>query len=206
MRSHVVWKCALVLCLFAAPEGRADWLYHTTLLTGPIAADNPSGAPLTLLGTSGLVHNESFITLATLKPLIEPVAESYSNGDYKIALTIGDLTLNGTLYFTGQLSGTVGPGNTYLVNNTFTGPTTQTLQLGPQVYTVTIGPFDPPALNTVADGVVPADLPGAILAVASVSPPEAPEPSTLALASAALSLFGVRLWRRRAAGARACAA
>jgi hypothetical protein len=107
----------------------------------------------------------------------------------------GTLTFRG--YFGGQLS-LQDPSMAFSLTNTFVGPTTQTLQLGHNLYTVTLGPvvlpryFNPPDDD-------PEWGSGSISASISVksSVNSTPEPSSLLLACLGLPSLGLTVWRRR---------
>jgi len=103
----------------------------------------------------------------------------------------GNLTFNG--YFSGDLN--LSPAGNTLTNN-FVGPTTQTLQLGSNLYTVTIGPV---VLPQVAMGAPGWSTDGSISASISVQPATSatPEPSSLLLACLGLPPLGLARWLRR---------
>lgn len=86
----------------------------------------------------------------------------------------------------------------FSLTNTFTGPTTQTLQLGHNLYTVTLGPVVlPQYFNAPDDG--PDLSMGSISATISAQPltNSTPEPSSLLLACLGLPSLGLAGWFRR---------
>jgi hypothetical protein len=115
---------------------------------------------------------------------------------YSLDVSLRDDTsgATGTLSFTGQFDGVLDK-KSILLNNTFTGLTTQSLTLGANVYTVTVGPYNSP-------GAPGSTTPGSIEADVTVQPqggpPASPEPSCLVLAGLGLSSLGLGLWRRHA--------
>jgi hypothetical protein len=116
-------------------------------------------------------------------------------GDHELTLSLHDVASNtwGSLTFRGRIDGSVGPGGAQ-VTNTFKDPQSQTLTLGANRYTVTMGPF-------LAPGTPPYDpWTGAIDAAVQVGPAgglsQSPEPATLALAGMGLAGLGLAAVRR----------
>jgi hypothetical protein len=107
---------------------------------------------------------------------------------------------SGSLTFRGNLSGSInllqGVGNAGITNTTL-GPTTQSLTLGGNLYTVTIGSFVPPGIPNDPNGV--AGPTGSISASIAVQPAtnSTPEPSSLVLACLGLPSLGLAGWFRR---------
>jgi len=99
---------------------------------------------------------------------------------------------SGDLTFSGHLSGDLTKTSSS-VKVEFLDPVTQDLKLHNHVYTVTINPSLVPLPVPGAD---PAQL-NALVTVKDVSTVNTPEPSTLALGSAALALLGVFSRRRK---------
>jgi hypothetical protein len=120
-------------------------------------------------------------------------------GNYDLHLGLRDLAsgASGSPIFHGSLVANFGF-NGGEITNTFLGSTTQTLALGKNLYTVTVGPFIPPGsptdLNTGMGGT-----PGSISASIAVQPQtnSTPEPSSLLLACLGLPWLGLTVWRRR---------
>src|SRR5579884_3673851 len=108
---------------------------------------------------------------------------------------------SGTLTFRGYFGGSLSlqdPSMAFSLTNTFTGPTTQTLQLGHNLYTVTLGPVVlPQYFNAPDDG--PDLSMGSISATISAQPltNSTPEPSSLLLACLGLPSLGLAGWFRR---------
>jgi hypothetical protein len=111
-----------------------------------------------------------------------------------VSLRDGASGATGTLSFTGRFDG--GFDKSFIqLNNTFTGLTTQSLTLGANIYTVTVGPYTSPGLpGTGAQGRIQAD----VTVQPQGGPPASPEPSSLVLAGLGLSSLGLGIWRRRA--------
>src|SRR5262249_24884960 len=112
-----------------------------------------------------------------------------------------------TLTFGGKFNGTLTAFNAN-IKNTFTGETSQTVHLGDHDYTVTMTAYAPPGPPTAVNagsitahvGVdEPVDPPPSDGGGATTPPPtsDAPEPSTMALASLGLSVLGIVRWRKR---------
>jgi hypothetical protein len=119
----------------------------------------------------------------------------FTNKTYTLTLFLQDKDSgkSGTISFTGELNGTLTADSTKLTN-TFMGDTTQSLVLGNNVYSVTIGPYTPPGPTGAVNS-------GSIAARADVkvSPVIAsPEPSSclLAVLGAGCGLAFVRRRRR----------
>lgn len=119
---------------------------------------------------------------------------TFTNKAYTLTLFLLDIDSNksGKLDFTGLLNGTVSAMSSNL-ENAFTGQTIQTLVLGDNLYTVTIGPYTPP-------GPPGSNNSGAIAAHANVRVTQihkTPEPSTILLVLSGVPLMGYRAWRRK---------
>jgi hypothetical protein len=199
-------KRFLVLTLLAAPAllvavapARADfipWDYNWTPSSTKIMADNPSQGAILLSnepGGSGVGNTFIVATNIRTASTADPSSlATFTNKAYGLALTIVDDTSgkSGTMTFSGTFSGTVSKKSSLIVNN-FTGPLTQSMQLGNHLYTVQIGPFAPPGPPT-------ANIAGSISAMANVSVKAVPEPSTFVLSGLCLSLCGAGWWWRRA--------
>jgi hypothetical protein len=163
-----------------------------------------SNAETQLLGTNATTNGSSSgsVVLAILGayfnlPSQDEARFGGSTGNYSLSLTLHDLAsgASGSLTFQGNFSGTIVPGVVDLTN-TYMGPTTQTLTLGRNLYTVTIGSFVSPDITGPPPFV---GRPGSISASISVQPvtSSAPEPSSLVLACLGLPLFGLARWVRR---------
>jgi hypothetical protein len=115
-----------------------------------------------------------------------PETISFDRAPYDVIIHITDLyySLNGGAEFRGTLDGTISADSSAL-SNTFLSPMTQSLVLGGNRYTVTIGPFIPPQGWQQTDFQA-----GEIDAHVQVDPVAAPEPSAMALAALGLSLLG----------------
>jgi len=117
------------------------------------------------------------------------------SADYSLSITVHDAASGtfGSLIFHGNLSGEIDQGNHFW--NTYIGPTTQTLKLGQDLYTVTMGPY----VNGTELGPWGGGTYGTISANISVQPVTnaTPEPSSLLLACLAVPPLGLARWLRR---------
>ncbi len=113
------------------------------------------------------------------------------SANYSLSLALRDDAsgTSGALTFRGNLSGWTFQGGPAILTNTILGSTTQTLTLGQDLYTVTIGPFVNP--SGAQDGSISASI--------AVQPAvnSAPEPSSLMLACLGLPPLGLARWLRR---------
>jgi hypothetical protein len=193
-----LFAAALVLCLLAGARARADfinWDYSWNPSSSAVLADNPTMGRITLSSASGEAVGNSYIVATNIKTVstADPsTPATFTNAAYGLGLTILDDASGktGTLSYNGMFNGTLSD-KSAIISNTFTGPQTQSVQLGNHLYTVQIGPFAPPGPPT-------ATISGSISALANVSVKDVPEPSTLVLSGLCLSLCGAGWWWRRA--------
>jgi hypothetical protein len=233
MRRSLFLHCALALSalLLADVKTRADfinWSYnwtHTPTVvpsdgagssqpghgTGGITLTNHQGG--TGSGNSDVVATE----ITTFSAASVNTPDHFTNTKYSLILDLTDSASHksGMLTFNGAFNGTLSLTSAN-IKNTFLGPLTQHLDLGKNLYTVTIGPYAAP-------GIPDATQTGSISAHISVQAEtatggsgsggggvqsagggggnnQAPEPATLVLATlgaSALGWFGLR--RRKCA-------
>jgi hypothetical protein len=196
-----LFAAALAACLLVGSQARADfvgWSYNWTPSSTAIFADNPTMGRINLSNEpGGTAVGDSFIVATNIKTAstADPASPAtFTNATYGLGLTIVDAASGktGSLSFNGQFNGTLSSQSSIIMNS-FTGPTTQSLQLGNHLYSVQIGPFAPP-------GPPSANIAGSISALANVTVRDVPEPSTLMLSGLCLSLFGAGWWWKRARG------
>lgn len=156
--------------------------------------------------TSG--SNSGSIVLTTLSAFDANVGTPHSetaigfSANYQVTVELRDLTswASGSLTFGGNINADFGI-NWADITNTFLGPTTQSLKLGKNLYTVTVGPFVPPGAPT--DPITgTGGAAGSISASIAVQPVvnSAPEPSSMVLACLGLPSLGLARWFRRKVG------
>jgi hypothetical protein len=193
---------ALALCLLAGAQARADfagWQYNWTPSATEILADHPATGKILLSNEpGGSAVGNSYIVATNIKTAstADPATPAtFTNKVYSLTLAITDLASSktGSLTFSGGFNGTLS-GKSAILMNTFTGPQTQSVQLGSHLYTVQIGPFAPPGPPT-------ANIAGSISALANVKVQDVPEPSTFALSGLCLALGGGWWWKRARARA-----
>jgi hypothetical protein len=149
---HLV--AASVVVLLAGATVRADvipWTYSWQRNPISIAADGTGtgGVSLTSEALPKQAAGNSDIVATNLRIFSSATAANpdklQTNGAFALALTLLDNNSNvsGTLTFSGKLSGTFSAGNS-LLTAVFSTPTTKSITLGQDTYTVTIGPYSPP--------------------------------------------------------------
>src|SRR5262249_37343370 len=143
---------ALAALLGLASECRADlihWTYSWSNSPSTIQADIPGTGSITLTnGANNNVAGDSDIVATNLRvhsTATTTTPDVFTNKSYTLMLTLNDQGsgASGSLVFTGELSGTATAGSAN-ITNTFTGIGVQSVQLGDNLYTVTIGPFTAP--------------------------------------------------------------
>jgi hypothetical protein len=200
---------SLLVAAGPAPANPITWTYNWTPSAAEIIADNGGTGRIMLTneplgsaaGTTDIVATN--IKVASTAAPGHP--DVFMHAAYSLALTLTDGAshASGTLTFTGAFHGTISAKSSNLVN-IFTDATTQSITLGNHIYTVTIGPFTPPAPPGATNF-------GSISANAEVSVrgrgPDfgAAEPTTLWLAGLGLAVLGLISWRNRQAAKTAVA-
>jgi hypothetical protein len=192
---------AVVLLLALGGTARADlifWTYNWSRSPANVMADSPGTSYISLtdesahqaVGDSDIVATN--IRAFSTAPPTNP--DSFTAKPYTLSLFLMDQAsgMSGTITFNGQFDGTMSALNSN-ITNTFTNAVTQSLVLGSNLYTATIGNYTPPGPTGSTNS-------GSISAHATVRVEslltDVPEPSTLALAGLALPLLGVAAWRR----------
>jgi hypothetical protein len=201
-----LYAAAIALCLLVGGSARADqidWSYNWTPSATKINADAPNAGTsyITLSNqASGVTTGDSFIVASninTVSTALPSNPATFTNAGYDLTLVITDAAAlaagspnpTGSLTFTGQLNGILSSKSAIIMND-FTNATTQSVQIGDNMYTVKIGPFAPPGPPTAQNS-------GSISALASVTVTEMPEPSTLAMSFLCLTLCGAGWWWKR---------
>ncbi len=199
-RTLFLRAAALALVLLCGTTARADlipWGYQTAAFPGSVSAGSSSHVTL----TPESFHNaagDSNIVAASLQtvsgvPHSTPDVFTSSQGKYSIQITLTDTTSSASafLLFKGQLQGNLSSSSAN-VTNTFFSPTTLSIGLGSNVYTVTMAYYTPPGPPT--EGNL-----GSIGASVQVRPLKqlVPEPTSLALAGLGFGLAGLTGWKRR---------
>jgi hypothetical protein len=201
---------ASTLLFFAGTSARADltsgpavaWTYNFTPSVNSVAADPPGsgGVSFTNEPTKSAINN-SDVVVTNLRDFSTATTDNpdklSTNGAYSVALVLTDSASgeHATLTFSGKLGGTFSANNSNITNE-FTGQTTQTVTLGSNDYTVSVGSYTPPGPPTASNA-------GSISAHVSVAPSgppitgSLPEPSALVLSFVGLSLAGAAGWRKR---------
>ncbi|HEY7427147.1 MAG TPA: hypothetical protein VH682_23135 [Gemmataceae bacterium] len=194
---------ALALLLLAGTSARAgfiQWSYNWT----PSATKITAGSGwLTLTNEpakSAAGNSNTVVTnIRAFSTASQNSPDQFNHAAFSSTLQLKDAASNatGNLTFSGFFSGALTSSNSN-ITNTFTSPTTQTLTLGGNTYTVTMGMFSPPGPTGATNA-------GSLNAVVSVVPGNnggggviaAPEPATLTLATLALPCAGLAGWRKR---------
>ena len=110
----------------------------------------------------------------------------FTNAEYSLILNLKDVasTVGGMLIFTGRINGQVTALNSNLLNE-FTGEITQSIILGNNRYTATIGDFTPP-------GPPNSDNSGSVGDFVQIKVESLPEPGTMALSGVGVILLALR--------------
>jgi hypothetical protein len=204
---------ALLLCWGA--EARAEkvaWSYNWTPSSTEILSDSgqsklilsnePIGKASTIAGNSTDVVATNIKTVSSVDA---GTLDTFTNQPFSLAVTLTDGASNstGTLTFTGLFNGTLNSGAAKIVAS-ITGSLVQSIMLGGNKYTVTMGqpnqysaPSPPDSTNL-----------GSISASATVGvssgggpgggPTDSPEPTSLVLAGLGLISGAGYMWKRRA--------
>jgi hypothetical protein len=198
---------ALALTLLAGRTLRADvikWDYSWSMSpgSGVLHADKPGKGKVIFdlehPGSSADTSDISAANLSTVSKAGDAKPDRFlARGMYTLTLTLTDEAsgLSGSVTFTGKINGTFTALSANL-DNAFIGLRTKSLDLGNNVYLVTIGPYTPPGPpSSVNQGSI-----GAHVAVSEIAVRDAPEPSTFVLSclgAAALLGLSARRWGLR---------
>jgi hypothetical protein len=198
---------AMLLCWGAtARADKVDWSYNWTPSSTTIMSDSgssqlvlsnePVGKASNIPGTPTDIVATNVKTISGADP---GTPDTFTAAKATLTLTITDdaSKATGTLNFNGQFDGYISSTRTHISSN-FASLAPQTVQLGNNIYTVSIDAFTPPASQS-------ANLLGSIGATVLVGgapsggPPvtEAPEPASLVLAGLGLTFGAGYWWKRR---------
>ncbi len=198
---------AFVLLFLAGASTRADlvqWAYNWQPSATKIMADGGGSGYLTLTNDSVKTtvnsSNTVITNLRSVSTATSAAPDTFTHAPVSFTMHLEDLAskATGSVTFSGFFSGMLTSTNANIAAN-FTSPTTQTLTLGGNTYTVSLGLYSPPGPPDATNA-------GSLNAVVSVTPGDgsghiggegAAEPSTLILASLALPYFGLTGWRSR---------
>lgn len=203
MTRRLLLSCALAVLAGAwAAPARADqilWSYSVTPDSAAVKSTSGLSAVRVIGEPLGSASGNSDVVLASLSTISKSAAaDSMGTASYSFGLKLTDEAsgMSGVLTFGGNFGGTVSSSSAH-VTNAFTGLTTQSITLGANQYTVTLGTYLPP-------GAPGATLQGGIGASVSVQssdsvgqPASAPEPTSLVLAGLGCSALLFRRLRRR---------
>jgi hypothetical protein len=213
----VVGAAVVILPWLGAARAEAEvipWTESVTLVGPNLSADGSahifsqnlgSNAQIVLSPgptTSGITSNFGLVDLVNINasPASTGAVGLFGgpSGNYSLSLTLHDSAsgASGSLTFGGNFSGSIAQGNgVESISNQFTSPTTQTLKLGGNLYTVSNVSFTPNSLGqpTITNGT------GHIFAFSITAEKlgVAPEPSSLVLACLGLPSLGLARWFRR---------
>lgn len=193
---------ALLWLLTFGSDARADliqWSYNWSRSPDEVFADSPGTGKITLtdeglrdaIGSSDIVATN----IRAYSSASPETPDNFTAKPYALALYLLDHAsgVSSTLTFSGQFDGTLSALSSN-IKNTFTNAVTQSIVLGNDRYTATIGAYTPP-------GPTGASTTGSISAHATVTVEaiirDVPEPGTLTLAALALPVLGAAAWRRR---------
>jgi hypothetical protein len=192
---------ALVILLLSGSSAQASlipWAYDWN--AGPAIV--PAGGGWITLSNEipNIAVGNSHVVATNLKVFStdnpnSPDTFSLSGGHYGLTVNLADAATHhtGSLTFTGQLQGSFSEFSAN-VTNVFFSPTTQSIQLGNTMFTVTVDAYTPP--GPAHQGNL-----GSIGAYIQVAPAihvtSVPEPGSITLAGLGFCLAGVVAWRRR---------
>jgi hypothetical protein len=209
-RLPILLGSAFALALCATADARASfiqWSYNWTASSPFVSATTGTGRIYT--SNESLAHAQGSTDIvvtdlrtASTSPGAHP--DVFTNAAFSSTLTIMDGRSgksSSAVTFAGVFNGTLSAGGS-AVDFTLTSAKTQTLLLGKELYTITLGHYSPPGPPSAQNS-------GSISAHVSVkdaSPQHAPEPSTALLACLGGSFLGLASWRRWARGKQAAPA
>ena len=207
-KKHTLPPCAgiaLALLLLTNSSARADllsWGYNWTPSASQVSANAGGSGYISLTDTPSMAasgaSNTVVTNLHTFSTASATSPDTFNNANVSFTLQLKDLAsgATGSLTFSGAFTGTI-TADSSNVQLTFTSPTTESLSLGGNTYTVTMGTYTPPGPPGASNA-------GSLNAFVSVAPAggtgtisSVPEPSTFVLAGLALPWVGLSGWRRR---------
>jgi hypothetical protein len=181
------------------PPANLQWTYNFTpgAPALPVDGGGSSYVGFTNEPTKAAVGNSDVVAtnLRVFSAATASVPDTLSaSGDYSLTMVLSTVD-NGTPYsasltFTGELDGTFSAESAN-IKNTFGPNSTQTVQLGSYIFTVSLVAYTPPGPPDQVNA-------GSLAAHVEVTlAEETPEPSTMLLSALGLSCLGGAAWRKR---------
>jgi hypothetical protein len=194
--SSIAAVFAVLLAGSRADADQIQWTYDWSFSSTSVHSDgttNP-GQVIFTPGSRTTVSGSSDITAVNVKTVssaLPTTPSKFTAQPYSLIVFIRDVSsgIVGAATFTGEINGTLSSLNSSL-HNIFDGPTTQTLHLGHDLYTITLQPMSPP-------GPPNSHIYGSFTAHVTVQ--HNPEPSSLVLGGLSLAGLGYFSRRRRIA-------
>jgi hypothetical protein len=199
-RTLLLFSLALAALLLGSTAAHAtpiQWGYNWNAFPSSVVAGT---GWVSLSNEPGHTATGNSSTVATALKVFSTASSTSPNqfgpsqGHYALQITLTDTASgnSGSLLFFGQLQGTFSQ-STANISSTFSGPTTQSIGLGANYYTVSLTSYAAPGPPQQGNlGSI-----GAFVQVQPLRNKLAPEPSSIALASLGIGFAGLGAFRRR---------
>jgi hypothetical protein len=201
----LVVACALGAAMLTGATARADiqWSYDFTPSSSSVISDSGNNsitftnqAKLPAAGSSDVVATNLFV-----KTPVTGSSDTFTHQNYSLNMVLID-TASGkstTLLISGDLTGTITPNSSNIVNEFDASHTSYSFDLGNNHYTVNAGSYTPvPPAGSTTGGAISVHVDATANNGQSPPPNDVPEPSTIVLSFLGLAGAGLGAWKKRA--------